>query len=379
MSSETDLPRSQSRPFMELAQNLRKNSQDSSYIGRKILASVADGDMDYPEGLSLLTVKVDALLAYIQNLALLCVQRLSGHSLSEGTGSQYVKNLVKLRLRLEKMRPMEARLKYQVEKLLQTVAAVEREATHGVAHDDTQENVEDDLDMLSFRPNPESLVPAQVGRSDATNEETGDTSAGSGGVYRPPKVAPVIYDPDAHVSRNARKKERQVSRNTALLADLTAGMSTNPYETSVGGVGGDGAIGTSGSSRARALRRMQEFEEDNYKRLSLNKKEAKKRRRDEQDVALGGLGLSSHGGHRLSGGIEEEFGDLLRGSERDARRRERGDERDAYHVLQKRAKRPNAMAQAKQHAATSDHLGAGSASTHKFKKAMRKHKQKSRA
>lgn len=378
MSSDADLPRSQSRPFMELAQNVRKNSQESSQIVRKILGSVADGDLDHPEGLTLLTVKVDALLAYIQNLALLCVQRLSGHSLSEETGSQCVKNLVKLRLRLEKMRPMEARLKYQVEKLLQTVAAVEREAAHGVAHNDTQEDVEDDVDMLSFRPNPERLVPAQVGRSAETDEETGEPSAAGGGIYRPPKVAPVVYDPDAHVSRNARKKERQVSRNTALLADLTAGMSTNPYETSVGGVGGDGAIGTSGSSRARALRRMQEFEEDNYKRLSLNKKEAKKRRRDEQDVALGGLGLSSHGGHRLSGGIEEEFGDLLRGSERDARRRERGDERDAYHALQKRAKRPTVMPQAKHHAATSDHLGSGPASTHKFKKAMRKHKQKSR-
>ena len=120
MSSEADLPRSQSRPFLELAQSLRKNSQDSSQIARKISESVADGDLDHPEGLSILTVKVDALLAYIQNLALLCVHRLSGHSLGEETGSQYVKNLVKLRLRLEKMRPMEARLKYQVEKLLQT-------------------------------------------------------------------------------------------------------------------------------------------------------------------------------------------------------------------------------------------------------------------
>ena len=378
MSSEADLPRSQSRPFLELAQSLRKNSQDSSQIVRKISESVADGDLDHPEGLSILTVKVDALLAYIQNLALLCVHRLSGHSLGEETGSQYVKNLVKLRLRLEKMRPMEARLKYQVEKLLQTLTAVEREASSGAAHEDKQTDVEEDVDMLSFRPNPESLVSAQVGRSDVTDEETGEPSPAVGGVYRPPKVAPVVYDPDAHVSRNARKKERQVSRNTALLADLTAGMSTNPYETSVGGVGGDGAIGTSGSSRARALRRMQEFEEENYKRLALNKKEAKKRRRDEQDVALGGLGLSSHGGHRLSGGIEEEFGDLLRGSERDARRRARGDERDAYNALQKRAKRPTAMSQAKQHADTSDHLGASAASTHKFKKALRKHKQKSR-
>lgn len=375
MSEAGDLPHTQSRAFTDLLRNLSKNSQDCAQIVQKVSKSVAEGDFDHPNGLSLLTAKVDGLLAYIHNLALLCAQRLSGHSFSQDPSSTYVQNLVKLRLRLEKMRPMEARLKYQVEKLLQTVAALEREAARGLTAPEENDEAEEDVDMLAFRPNPESLAPAQVSQQDA-GDGSGEAASGSG-VYRPPKMAPMVYDPDAHVSRKLRNKERQPSRNTALLADLSAGLSTNPYETSVGGVGGDLAIGTAGSARARALRRMQEFEEDNYKRLSLNKKEAKKRRRDEQDVALGGLGLSSRG-DRLRGGMEEEFGDLLRGSERDARRRERGDERDAYRALQNRAKRPSAATQAKRHADTSGNLDDGAASTHKFKKAMRKHKQKTR-
>ena len=53
---------------------------------------------------------------------------------------------------------------------------------------------------------------------------------------------------------------------------------------------------------------MQEFEEENYKRLSMSKKDAKRRRRDEQDVALGGLGLSAHKDKfpgQLSGGQQQ--------------------------------------------------------------------------
>ena len=74
-------------------------------------------------------------------------------------------------------------------------------------------------------------------------------------------------------------------------SDLTAGMSSNPYEASSGGVGvgGRGKLASS-SSRAKALARMEEFEEENFTRLVQSKKDARKRRRDEADVALGGAG-----------------------------------------------------------------------------------------
>ena len=84
--------------------------------------------MAFPDGISLLTVKVDALLAYIHQVALLCVSRLNGRSLSEQPGRTYVERLVTLRLLLEKLRPMETRLKYQVEKLLRAVADAERDS-----------------------------------------------------------------------------------------------------------------------------------------------------------------------------------------------------------------------------------------------------------
>ena len=180
-----------------------------------------------------------------------------------------------------------------------------------------------------------------------------------------------MYDPDARPSRRARDKERMPSRNAALLADLSAGMSSSPYETSMAGVGGGGAVGTSGSSRARALRRMQDFEEENYMRLPMNKRDARRRRRDEADVALGGLGLSAHG-NRIGGGVEEEFGDLLR---EPGRRK-----RNVYDELQKRSKVPKTLERAarRNDGEQDDALVRGGSSSRKFKKAIREQKRRAR-
>lgn len=344
--------------FAELGKGLEKSVKDVVPQVEKLQKASEENDLEFPDGLSLLTVKVDALLAYMHHMALLCAHRASGKSLGDATGEAYVRGLVSLRLMLEKMRPMETRIKYQIEKLMRAASTAEQAPAAAEG--------EEEIDPLAFRPNPAALAAAKPQAAEDEEEESG--------AYRPPKVAPVLFDPDARPSRKDRKSERQPSRNAALLADLSAGMSANPYETTTAGVGSGGALGTAGSSRARALKRMEEFEEDNYKRLSMSKKDAKRRRRDEQDVALGGLGLSAKG-DRIGGGVEEEFGDLLRGSEREARRGS-----GAYDVLQQRSKRPStlARAQSKGGARDGDVVG-GSASSHKFKKAMRSQRKKSRA
>ncbi|WFD34618.1 hypothetical protein MCUN1_001459 [Malassezia cuniculi] len=325
--------------FGQIAEGAKRDTESLVPLARTFVENSKAGELSFPDGLSLLTVKVDALMAYMHHLVLLCAHKLRGHALEDKQGQSFVEQLVRLRLLIEKIRPMETRLKYQIEKLVRTA--------------DTVQNATEDeeLDPLAFRPNPQALAEAV-----APAEEEDD------GTYRPPKVAPVVYDPDARPSRSARNKERMPSRNAALLADLSQSMSSNPYETSTGGVGGGAAIGAGGSSRARALRRMEEFEEDNYKRLSLGKRDNKRRRRDEADVALGGIGLSKS---RIGGGIEEEFGDLLR-------ERKRGG--DIYAELGKRARAPRAVERAKANSSGGELVSGGAG--RKFKKAVRQQRRR---
>ncbi|KAL9577833.1 MAG: hypothetical protein Q9212_006113, partial [Teloschistes hypoglaucus] len=79
------------------------------------------------DGLSLFDVKNELLLSYVQNLVFLILFKLRNHTSSNNEDSSdtqpshddIVKNLVSLRLYLEKgVRPLESRLKYQLDKLL---------------------------------------------------------------------------------------------------------------------------------------------------------------------------------------------------------------------------------------------------------------------
>lgn len=315
----------------------------------------------YPDGISLLSVKNDVMLDYLHHVIALCIAKISGRSLAASSSKidttqgpvDLVQDLVKLRLMLEKLRPLENRLKYQMDKLLRAAADADKEALSGRSKPATSKKTkgngdgsdEDEAsdDDLAFRPNPSAFMQDKArtlaksskedaksrrksGRQSSDPDSDSDHQGGKTDVYRPPKLVPMSYDPDARTNKKDPRfsdKPSSITRNSALLSDLTAGMSSNPYEASSAGVGvgGRGRLAANTSARAKALARMEEFEEDNFTRLVMSKKDARKRRRDEADVALGGAGLSSgrDGRRRIGGGMEEEFGDLLRGSGLDGR------------------------------------------------------------
>ena len=75
-------------------------------------------ELSYPSGISLLSLKNHLLLSYLHHLVSLFSLKLSSTSLTSTQGNQVVGNLVKLRVVLEKVSPLEQKLKYQVEKLV---------------------------------------------------------------------------------------------------------------------------------------------------------------------------------------------------------------------------------------------------------------------
>lgn len=92
---------------------------------------------------------------------------------------------------------------------------------------------------------------------------------------------------------------------------------------------------------------MTEFEEENMTRLVMRKKEAKKRQRDEEDIALGGTGANLASGARGRGrrgvGLEDEFVDVLRSVGSGEGRRKR----DGYEELRERSRKKDALERAK--------------------------------
>jgi U3 small nucleolar ribonucleoprotein protein LCP5 len=74
-------------------------------------------ELSYDKGISLLTARNDLFLAYLQHLVfVLAVQLSPDHALKDHEAA--VLELVKGRVALEKVKPLQAKLKYQIEKLL---------------------------------------------------------------------------------------------------------------------------------------------------------------------------------------------------------------------------------------------------------------------
>jgi len=292
----------------------------------------SSSDLDTKDGISLLSLKHHLMLSYLQSLVLLTSRRALGHTLAErtppsasfsvpdrpargsGVGDR-IDSMVEARLVLEKIKVLEGRMQYQIEKLVRVAEAPA--ANQNVVND-----------PLAFRPNPEALMNQESG-SEAEGEGE-ERSGRRSGIYRPPKLAPVPYA--EHREKKDKSKRVPVPSALATLGHLDP---SKPYMESTSGLGSTPALM---SQRARELQRMTEFEEENMMRLVMKKKEAKRRNVDEADVALGGTGAASSRRGR-GGGFEDEFGDILRS----AGRPRGGTVGDGYEELRQRGKKESVL------------------------------------
>lgn len=160
-------------------------------------------------------------------------------------------------------------------------------------------------------------------------------------IYHPPRIAPLPY-PSASSSHPAKSKKNRSAIPTSLSTSALYSEST-PYQESTSGLATTPSL-TQSSARASHLQRLTEFEESQFGRVMMGKKEELRRRRDEETMAMGG-GLSgvdvdgksrNNGRRRGAGGLEDEFGDVLRDVGRTKRRDGQG---DAYDELRKRGRR----------------------------------------
>ena len=152
-------------------------------------------------------------------------------------------------------------------------------------------------------------------------------------IYRPPRMAPVPY---------VEKSKSQARRNRPPVPSALSSLSVDPsrpFIESSSGLGGTPALA---SGRAQYLKRLKDFEEDNFTRLVMKKSDAKRRARDEEDLALGGdLGSGSTlSGRRRAGGLEDEFNEVLRSVNRVAGGRSQG---DGYEELRQKGRKKDVL------------------------------------
>ncbi|XP_069817738.1 neuroguidin [Dendropsophus ebraccatus] len=227
---------------------------------QNLTEKVRNGVYPTEKGLSFLELKDQLLLLYMQDLTHIIMEKASGRSLKDNPG---IMRLVEIRTVLEKMRPIDQKLKYQIDKLVRAAA------TGSLAENDP----------LRFKPNPQNLISkleeSDKEGSDSDEEEggVGKKSQGKTRKYVPPRLAPVHYDNNEE-ERERRILERAKKRalSSSVIRELKEQYTDAPEEIREG----------------RAYHMMQHekdeqhrtnYEESMMVRLNLTRKEKARKKR----------------------------------------------------------------------------------------------------
>uniref|UniRef100_H3AA34 Neuroguidin n=1 Tax=Latimeria chalumnae TaxID=7897 RepID=H3AA34_LATCH len=253
------------------------------------------------KGIGFLEVKYQLLLSYLMDLAHLMIRKVDG---SELKNEDAILRLVEIRTVLEKMRPIDQKLKYQIDKLVKTAI------TGSVGANDP----------LHFKPNPDNLA-SKLDESSGEEEEEDEeaegepaTSKKSSGSkpkrYVPPRLVPMHYDADessAEKQRKALERAKKHALSSSVIRELKEQHSDAPEEIQE-------------SRNFHMMRQSKEdqhsvhrarYEEEMMVRLNMTKKERARKR--QAMTMTSQLNSITHFGDisALTGEVDTADGDLI--------------------------------------------------------------------
>lgn len=233
-----------------------------SHVG-PVLNEVRGGKLATAEGVSYLEAKHLLLLHYCINIVFYLLLKAEGRPVRD---HPVIARLLELRAYLEKIRPIDKKLQYQMEKLLM-VAQLQ---VSGKGDEQGQESAAAATDPLRFGPKPDQLIP----------KLPQDSEAAEGGVYRPPRLNPVSMDddPDKDYGKKERRRQQHAARKAGrseFVQALASELEGAPEELRASNV-------VAGNETLEALRHRQKLEaraaeeEDLMVRVPLSKEQRKK-------------------------------------------------------------------------------------------------------
>ncbi|XP_027356051.1 neuroguidin [Abrus precatorius] len=246
----------------QLAVLLKEMKEGLDAVRRKIqslTAKVKEGQYPTADGFSYLEAKNMLLLNYCQSLVYYLLRKAKGLSIED---HPVVRSIVEIRLYLEKIRSIDKKQQYQIQKLMK--------ASENAARSDIQSEKETiasnkSEDVSKYRPNPDMLVS----KLDLTLQDGNDS-------YQPVKFAPTSMDLDkaSKHEKNALRREKEIlkqAKQSDYIRTLMNDMEERPEELR----------DFEGTSREvdRYVAKMEERaqqEEELFTRVPLTKQERKR-------------------------------------------------------------------------------------------------------
>ncbi|XP_041375639.1 neuroguidin-like [Gigantopelta aegis] len=254
-----DLPK-----FISLLKDVSSKSGDVKQHLNQLLNKVKDGELSTSKGISFLETKYHLLLSYLINLTYVLLLKTGGQSIE---GDSAINRLIELRTVLEKMRPIEQKLKYQIDKLVKAA----------------QTNTLDDNDPLRFKAKPSNLVSKL---DDAESDGgSGEEKESKSKAYVAPRLAAVPYTGD-ETAEDRQKRLLEKATRRALSSSMLQELRKEYYD------GPEEIRESRNLHRMSAVKRAKErseYEEEHFVRLTVSKKEKMALKQVETVSSLGGL------------------------------------------------------------------------------------------
>ncbi|KAL7042781.1 hypothetical protein ACKWTF_001276 [Chironomus riparius] len=295
-TQKPDLPQA-----LRLIDEMNNNVKQVSDVVGNMLQRVKTGELSTEFGLSFLEVKYHMLLNYLINLTYVVLRKCSGQRIEKDPS---IDRLIEIRTILEKIRPIDHKLRYQIDKLVKTAITGTTNANDPLKFKANPSNLmsqfddSDDNDSSSMSENDESNEMRKKRNKKREMDDDGDEK--EVGKYVPPKITSMPYDDDESTAQKQRERARKRAINSALIDEWKEEFLDTPVEIH-------------GSSRAqqmvsREMKERERYEEENLVRLPMTRIE---RHRQKRLSTMGSLGdeltgfsgsLSSKNSRKRKGG-----------------------------------------------------------------------------
>ncbi|KAM9961465.1 hypothetical protein ACTFIR_004316 [Dictyostelium discoideum] len=236
------------------------------------LEKVKSNQLPTSKGISFLETKYQLLLSYCLNITYFLMLKSSGVSIKD---HPVIDQLIKCRTMIEKIQPLDKKLKYQIDKLLKS-------ANTGTLVGSSKD------DPLQHRPNLSSMGgdddddEDEDGEQGLDNEYDDENSriAQRAGVYQAPKLygakGGVIDQEDAIAKKKSKEiRDKQKSIKGKMAKEIEEIYGDKPEEEEDYLDGSGGSSNRYGDDEEDDERALKNYEESNYTRVMLSKKEQK--------------------------------------------------------------------------------------------------------
>lgn len=202
------------------------------------------------KGISLLDIKCHTLISYLSDLTNVLLKKCQFQSIKDNPS---IERLVEHRTVLERIRPLEFKIKYQIDKLVKT-------ALSGSVDPNDPDRFCATIDGLADANDNE-----EDNESDVDQAGSNSTKKSKDGIYVAPKVTAVPYDGDeSRAVKRQKELERAKKRalQSSVMQELREEYADTPVEMQINTVGLK-------NKQSKYDKERQKYEEDYFTRYKL--------------------------------------------------------------------------------------------------------------